>query len=130
MRGYLVAILIAVPLVELWLFIKIGQYIGAANTILLAILTGMAGAWLAKHQGLRVLWEIRSLLSRGIMPGHKLVEGVLVLLGALLLLTPGFLTDILGLMCLLPATRQFLTAVVIKLLEEYLRSGRVRIYKF
>ncbi|HHY61025.1 MAG TPA: FxsA family protein [Clostridia bacterium] len=128
--GYLLVILILVPLVELGLLIKVGQHFGAVNTILLVILTGVAGAWLAKYQGLRVLWEIRSLLSRGVMPGYKLVEGLLVLLGGLLLLTPGFVTDVLGLLCLLPVSRPFLAGLVIRMLENYLRSGRVRIYRF
>lgn len=128
--GYLLVILILVPLVELGLLIKVGQHFGAVNTILLVILTGVAGAWLAKYQGLRVLWEIRSLLSRGVMPGYKLVEGLLVLLGGLLLLTPGFVTDVLGLLCLVPVSRPFLAGLVIRMLENYLRSGRVRIYRF
>lgn len=128
--GYVLLLLIGVPLVELGLLIKIGQHLGAGYTILLVVLTGIAGAWLAKYQGLRVLWEIRGLLSQGIMPGYKLIEGLLVFLGGILLLAPGFLTDMMGLLCLLPVTRQYLAGIVVQVLENYLRSGRVRIYKF
>lgn len=130
MLGYLLAIIIAIPLIEIVLLIKIGQYIGAGNTILLVIITGIAGAFLAKYQGLKVLWEIRSLLAQGRMPGYKLLEGLLVLLGGILLLTPGFFTDVIGLLCLLPLTRHVFVIAAIKILENYLRSGRIRIYRF
>lgn len=130
MLSYLLAILIVVPMIEIVFLIKIGQYIGAGNTILLVIITGVTGAFLAKYQGLKVLWDIRYLLSQGRMPGYKLLEGLFVLLGGILLLTPGFFTDAIGLLCLLPFTRHFFVNAAIKILANYLRSGRVRIYRF
>lgn len=130
MLTYLLAILIVIPLIEIVFLIKIGQYIGAGNTILLVIITGIAGAFLAKYQGLKVLWDIRYLLAQGRMPGYQLLEGLFVLLGGILLLTPGFFTDVIGLFCLLPFTRYFFVNAAIKILENYLRSGRVRIYRF
>jgi UPF0716 protein FxsA len=122
--------LIVMPLVELAVLIKLGQHIGAGTTILLVILTGIAGAYLAKYQGLKVLWEMRDLVARGILPGLKIVEGVLVLIGAILLLAPGLITDVVGFLFLLPVTRQFFVQLAMKFLEGYIRSGRFRIYKF
>ncbi|NLC76101.1 MAG: FxsA family protein [Clostridia bacterium] len=128
--GYLLLAVILLPLVELVLLIKLGQYLGALNTVLLVILTGVAGALLAKYQGWKVLWEFRSLLAQGIIPGRKILEGVLVLAGGILLLTPGLITDTLGFLFLLPPTRQFFVQLALKMLEEYLRSGRLKIYRF
>lgn len=128
--GYLFLALIVMPLVELAVLIKLGQHIGAGNTVLLVILTGVAGAYLAKYQGIKILWELRNLVSQGVMPGVKMMEGVLVLIGAILLLAPGLISDIIGLLFLLPITRQYFVRWAIRILEYYIRFGRLRIYRF
>lgn len=103
-----------VPLLELWILIQVGQQIGAGPTILLLIAMSIAGAILAKREGLAVWKRFRSALSRGEVPSTEIVDGVLVLFGAALLLTPGFLTDILGIVLLIPVTRAGVRRVVMK----------------
>lgn len=111
-----------VPAVEIGLFIEIGGQIGAAATVLVVLFTGIAGAALARSQGTRVLRDIQGALSRGQMPTDEVIEGALVVFGGALLLTPGFLTDGLGVSCLLPPSRKVLAA----LLKRWAR-GRVQV---
>ncbi|MFQ5904587.1 MAG: FxsA family protein, partial [Candidatus Binatia bacterium] len=81
-----------VPLIELYLLIKIGSYLGALNTVLLIVITGILGALLARLEGLRVLRQIVQNLSQGIVPAEELVDGVLIFIAGILLVTPGVLT--------------------------------------
>lgn len=101
----LLALFIIIPLLELWVIIEAGSRIGVIYTILSLILISVAGAALARQQGYRVIARIQSEIQSGNMPSDSLVDGALILAGAILLLTPGFLTDIAGLLLLLPLTR-------------------------
>ncbi len=112
MLSYLMALFIIVPAVELYLLIKVGGVIGAANTIFLIIATGALGASLARAQGFTVLRRIQDSLNSGRMPTDDMVNGVMILIGGLLLLTPGILTDILGFLLLIPSTRDIIKALV------------------
>lgn len=105
MLGKLILLFIFVPIIELALLIKIGQYLGTLNTILLVIITGVAGATLAKLEGLRVLSLIQTDLLNSKMPTDRLIDGVLILVGGILLLTPGVITDVIGLLLIIPVTR-------------------------
>ena len=102
----LLILFIIVPLLELALLIKIGTLIGTLNTILVILITGILGAALAKQQGLGVITRIREDLALGRIPSDELFNGVCILIGGFLLLTPGLLTDVLGFCLLIPATRQ------------------------
>jgi len=95
-----------VPLAELYLLIQVGRVIGAAATILLVILTAAAGAALARAEGLRTLAAIQESLVAGRPPTDELIEGAMILVAGLALLTPGFLTDALGLLILFSPTRR------------------------
>ncbi len=97
-----------VPALEIGLFVQIGGQIGAAATIAVVLFTGVAGAALARSQGTRVLRDVQQSLASGQMPQDEIIEGALVVFGGALLLTPGFLTDLSGLLCLLPPTRRLL----------------------
>lgn len=105
MLGRLILLFTIVPLAELYILIKIGSHIGGLNTILLVIVTAMLGAWLARLQGLRTLQQIQLSLSQGQIPAEEMVDGVLILAGGILLLTPGVLTDLFALGLLFPVTR-------------------------
>ena len=94
-----------IPLVEIYLLIKLGQAFGAMTSILLVIITGMLGAYLARMEGLRTLFRIQEALREKKMPGNELLEALLIVLAGLVLITPGFLTDAVGFMLLIPATR-------------------------
>ena len=101
-----------VPAFELWLLIKIGGIIGTFETIFLIILTGIFGASLAKNQGLQVLGELNQALSSGQSPAKKVAEGLLILGGGLLLITPGVCTDIVGFSVMIPPFRAALAQVL------------------
>ena len=94
-----------IPLVEIYLLIKLGQAFGAVTSILLVIITGMLGAYLARMEGLRTLFRIQETLREKKMPRDELLEALLIVLAGLVLITPGFLTDAVGFMLLIPATR-------------------------
>ena len=93
------------PLAELALLIAVGRTIGLLPTLLLCAATGFVGAWLARREGLRVALRARQALVEGRFPGDEILDGAAILAGGVLLLTPGFLTDCLGLALLLPPAR-------------------------
>ena len=95
-----------VPLIELFLLIWVGQAIGALATIVLVIVTGTLGAWLARSQGLRTLERVRQEWAGGQIPAAALVDGLLILVAGAVLLTPGILTDLAGFFLLVPQGRR------------------------
>jgi UPF0716 protein FxsA len=101
----LIAALLLVPIVEIFVLVKVEEAIGAVPTILLLILDAVLGAWLIRHQGRRAWLALMESLSAGRMPTKELADGALILIGGTLLIAPGFLTDILGLFLVLPFTR-------------------------
>ncbi len=107
----LLVLFTVIPAVEIGLFVEIGGRIGALATFAVVLFTGVAGASLARSQGMRVVTEVQGALTGGKMPTDELLEGAFVLFGGALLLTPGFLTDFLGLACLLPPTRKAMAVV-------------------
>lgn len=112
-RIILIALLV-VPVVEIFLLVQAGGIIGVFATVLLVIATGVWGAYLFHTQGLATWARLQSALARGEVPTMELVEGPLVLVGGILLLTPGFLTDLAGLVCLLPQSRRWLALYLLE----------------
>lgn len=113
-----------IPVIELYLLIKIGSLIGAFNTILLVIVTGAVGAYLARLQGLQAIFRVRTRMQQGEMPAEELLDALIILVAGIVLLTPGLLTDIAGLLLLLPQTRfQFKKWLQQKLNQWILRHG-------
>jgi UPF0716 protein FxsA len=108
-RGFPWALLlvafIVVPLVEIYVIIQIGQVIGAWWTIVLLIADSLLGSWLVKREGARAWQALRVALSEGRMPARELADGMLILVGGILMLTPGFVLDVFGALCILPFTR-------------------------
>lgn len=96
---------LVVPFLELYVIIQVGHALGALNTIALLLLVSMVGAALVKREGLAVLRRAQERIATGAVPGRELVDGVLVLLAGALLLTPGFLSDVVGVLLLLPPVR-------------------------
>jgi UPF0716 protein FxsA len=105
---YLVLLFTVVPAVELFLLLQLGSVLGALETFLIVVLTGTVGAWLAKREGFGVLTSLREELAEGIPPGSRIAEGVLVLVGGILLVTPGVLTDLTGFALIFPWTRRWI----------------------
>ena len=115
-----------VPVIELALLIEVGQHLGVVPTVLAVLGTGFAGALLARNQGSLVARRLQQALSAGRFPGEEIVDGVLILSGGLLLLTPGFLTDFVGLAALLPGSRAAVKALVKRAVRHRLQTGVVR----
>jgi UPF0716 protein FxsA len=102
----LLALFLIVPIIEIYLLIKVGGLIGAIPTVFLVVFTAVLGALLVRQQGFATLARVQESMARGELPALQLLEGVLVLFGGVLLLTPGFLTDVIGFMLLVPRLRQ------------------------
>lgn len=126
LSGLLLLIFIIVPLVEIGLFIQIGGLIGALPTIGLIILTAVIGVGLIRLQGLITLARIREKLNRDEIPATDLVEGLMLLVAAILLLTPGFFTDTVGFLLLIPPIRQPLAVRLLHYLASHHRQGHGR----
>ena len=126
MFARLALLFVIVPLVELALLIQVGQFIGLGPTILLVLATGIGGAALARREGLRTVAAIQGELSQGRLPGQALLDGAAILFGGALLLTPGVLTDFVGLSFLLPGTRRWMARRLQGWMEKQLKSGKVQ----
>ncbi|MBW1771575.1 MAG: membrane protein FxsA [Deltaproteobacteria bacterium] len=116
-----------IPVLELYILIEVGSYLGALNTIMVVIVTGFVGAYLARLQGFQTMNRVRESLNRGEMPTEGLIDALLILLAGIVLLTPGFLTDIAGLLILLPQTRNRFKGWLIRKLENWINKNRVDI---
>jgi UPF0716 protein FxsA len=123
----LALLFLLVPAVELALLIQLGQAIGWLPTLAMVLLTGVGGAALARIEGLRVLVQAQRQLAMGRLPGQALLDGVSVLIGGVLLLAPGVLTDLTGLVLLFPPTRRWIQRRVRRRLERRLRDGTLRV---
>ena len=106
----LILLFIGLPLIELYVLIQVGSEIGALSTILLLILTAVVGIWIVRYQGFGVLMRVRDLLDRGEVPAIELLDGALILVAGLCLILPGFVTDSLGFLLLIPPLRRVLIA--------------------
>jgi len=127
MFGKLFWLFVLVPVAEIYLLVTVGSSIGAFPTVALVILTALAGAHLARMQGLSTMMRIRENLDQGFMPAEELLDGVLIFLAGMVLLTPGFLTDIAGLLILLPATRNLFKQWLRKKFDEWRQNPNVHI---
>lgn len=118
---------VGLPLVELAILIQLGEWVGLLPTVGLVVLTGAIGAALARRQGFQVWLAIQAELRQGRMPMGGLMDGLLVLIGGIVLLTPGLITDITGLLLLFPPTRSAFRAYLRRRLERMLRTGQVSV---
>ncbi len=129
--GWLALLFTVVPLVDLWLLLVIGEWLGFWPTVWATILIAVVGAYLGKREGLRLFGELRRALAELRMPEEGLVSGALVLVGAALLIAPGVITDTLGLALLFPPTRKPIAKLVRARLEKRfsraVAEGRVRV---
>ena len=115
---------------ELVLLIKVGRHIGLLNAIFVVIITGILGASLARWQGLTVIREVQNQLSLGIMPKEEILDGITILAGGLLLLTPGLITDFVGLIAIIPITRKWMKSLMKKKLARMIDEGKFQINRF
>lgn len=101
-------LILGLPTLEIYLLIEIGSDIGALPTVFLVVFTAVLGTYLVRRQGISTLMRVQQTLDRGEVPALELLEGAMLLFGGLLLLIPGFFTDALGFLCLVPGLRKWL----------------------
>jgi UPF0716 protein FxsA len=119
----LVAAFVIVPIVEIYVIIQVGQAIGPWWTILLLIADSIFGSWLIAHEGRRAWQALTVALSSGRMPSRELADGALILIGGTLMLSPGFVTDAVGILLILPLTRPFARVVLTRLVSRRLLTA-------
>ncbi|MCA9399021.1 MAG: membrane protein FxsA [Candidatus Omnitrophica bacterium] len=120
----LVILFTVLPALELALLIKIGGHIGVINTIFIIISTGVLGAYLARLQGFLTLNKIQASLNEGKMPSSELMDGLMILVGGIVLLTPGFITDTIGFLLLIPWTRALVKIWLQQRFENMIKNGQ------
>ena len=126
--GRLFLLFTVVPLVELYLLIAVGRVLGPVPTIGLVLLTGAVGAWFARLEGAKVIRRWQDAMARQQLPKDGVIDGFLIFIGGLMLITPGILTDIAGLSMVMPPTRRVIAAAVRAWFERQIASGRVQVY--
>jgi UPF0716 protein FxsA len=124
----LILLFTLVPLIELSLLIQLGRQIGLGSTLAIVIITGVIGAYLAKYEGFRVITRIRHDLDEGRIPAEGLLDGVIILAGGLLLLTPGLLTDTIGFLALIPVTRRYLKQYLKQKFKQKIDSKEIHTF--
>ena len=123
----LALLFIGLPLLELYILIKIGSYLGAFLTIGLVIFTALLGLLLARFEGLRTLHQIRQSLSQGIVPAEEMVDSVLIFVGGVLFVVPGVITDFAALVLLIPFTRTIFKRWLRRRFDRAVERGNVRL---
>lgn len=132
MAVLLFVLLIAVPIAELYVIVQVAQGIGVINTLVVLVAISILGAWLLKQQGMATWRRLQATLARGEMPTKEVTDGVMILFGGALLMTPGFLSDIIGIVLLFPPTRAALKGGTRKLFRRWAENKvgpGVRIYR-
>lgn len=125
--GRLFALFLIVPVVDLALLVAVGDRVGLWPTVAAVVLTAAVGSSLARREGLAAWQRVQTKLGSGGVPGRELIDGVLILVAGTLLLTPGFLTDLVGLLGLFPPTRALVRRAVRSRFERGLREGTIRV---
>lgn len=126
---YFFLFLVLVPAAEIGILLYAGQTFGVWTTIMLIILTGFLGAYLAEQQGLEIIRKTQEQLRRGEMPGDAILDGISILVGGTLLLTPGFVTDTLGILLLAPPTRKFFKVLMMKAFRNWINKGNIKVIR-
>lgn len=125
--GRLALLFIVVPVLELVILIRLGQYVGLWPTVALVLGTGFVGAALARLEGMRLFLQFQRELAAGRMPTQAMLDGLSVMVGGAFLLTPGVLTDLAGLALLFPPTRRWIQRRVLKRIERGMAEGTIRV---
>lgn len=120
---WLLFLFILIPAIEITVLIGSSHVIGLWSTFAMIVFTGVVGVYLAKRQGFKVLGEIQSKLNRGEMPGGAVLDGIFIFVGGILLVLPGYVTDIIGFVFVIPMTRALLKPFVMKWIEWKFRKN-------
>lgn len=126
---YLALFIIVLPAIDIGFLLFSGKTIGVLPTIAFIILTGVIGAYLAKREGLQTIKRAQEQLAYGQIPGESVLDGICILIGATLLLTPGFITDLFGFLMLFPPSRRPFKFLMINALRKRITNGNIKIIK-
>ncbi|MFC9597985.1 FxsA family protein [Peribacillus butanolivorans] len=126
---YFLLFIIAMPVIEIIVLLLSGNVIGFWPTLFLIVATGLIGAYLAKRQGMETWKKAQEQIRYGMMPGNEIIDGICIFLGAALLLSPGLISDILGLILVFPPTRNLLKPIVIRFIMNRMNKGKVTIIR-
>ncbi|MCS1351612.1 FxsA family protein [Mechercharimyces sp. CAU 1602] len=130
MLRWLILLLIAIPALEIWGLISVGRWLGAVPTVLMVVVTGVVGGYLARNEGMKT-WQLANhRMKRGKLPGDEILDGISILSGGLLLLTPGFFTDFIGFLLLVPYTRAIVKLGMKKWLIKRMTRGDIMWRRF
>lgn len=129
MFRWLLLLILVVPAVEIGIFVWAGGYIGPWWLIGIIILTGIIGAWLTKQQGFETWHKARNSMANGYSPQPHILDGIFILIGGVLLLAPGFITDATGLLFLIPVTRKPFKRLLERLVRKWINKGTFTIYR-
>lgn len=119
-----------IPALEIFLFIRLGGAIGIFNTFLVVILTGIVGAGLARWQGAETMFRIRQSLNQGETPAEEMIDAGLIFVAGMVLLTPGFLTDAIGILLLWPLTRRHFKIFLRRKFDQWMASGQINVVRY
>jgi UPF0716 protein FxsA len=119
-----------IPVIELALLIKIGSVIGTLNTIIIVILTAVVGAYMVKLEGIAVMYRIQENMQQGTFPAEELINGMMILMAGVLLLTPGFFTDVVGFLMVFPVSRGVIKRIAGRYIKKRMSSTDVQIRRF
>jgi UPF0716 protein FxsA len=125
--GWLGLAFLLTPIVEIYVIVQVGQAIGAWQTVALLLLESAIGVWLLKREGSRAWRELRSALDQARVPARELADAALVLIGGTLLVTPGFVTDVVGFFCVLPVTRPLARRLLLAYISRRVARGTIRV---
>lgn len=126
---YILLLLIIVPAAEIGVFLIAGNWIGVWPTVAIILLTGILGAYLAKKQGLEALKKAQEQLKYGQMPGNAILDGICILTGGIMLLTPGFITDAAGFLLLAPPSKSFVKRLIINGIRKWMEKNTFTIIR-
>ncbi|MCP3030554.1 membrane protein FxsA [Halobacillus sp. A1] len=129
MFRWLLLLILIVPALEIGILIWAGNLVGPWWVIILILLTGVIGAWLAKQQGLETIRKVQDSMAQQQAPGDALIDGACILVGGAVLLTPGFITDAIGFLLLIPATRAPLKRVIRRVIAKMMDRNTITIYR-
>ncbi|KGX89095.1 FxsA family protein [Pontibacillus litoralis] len=129
MFRWLLLFILVVPAIEIGVLVWAGNMVGPLWVILLIIATGVLGAYLAKQQGLDTLNKARDNMQMGILPHEEIFDGICILIGAVVLLTPGFVTDAIGFILLFPVTRNPIKRALQRTVSKMIESGNITVFR-
>lgn len=128
-RNWLWAALFVIPAIELFGFILVSSWFGASKTLLLLISTSLIGLLMMRFEGSKVIEDSRKQMQEGRVPGRTMLDGMCIFFGGMLLIIPGFITDIIGFTLVFPLTRTIYRGFLLKWIEKKMKNGTFTFYK-